>query len=42
VSLLHFTRLHAQLLPVYFREPSTTPRRREQHEPPAHIVGEAL
>ncbi len=42
VHLLHFTDCHAQLLPVYFREPDTNlgvgPAARE----PPHLVGEHL
>jgi sulfur-oxidizing protein SoxB len=42
VSLLHFTDCHAQLLPVYFREPSTNIGVAGSTNRPPHIVGEAL
>ena len=38
VSLLHITDVHAQLLPVYFREPSVN----IGNGKPPHLVGEAL
>jgi sulfur-oxidizing protein SoxB len=38
VSLLHITDVHAQLLPVHFREPSVNIGNAE----PPHLVGEAL
>ena len=42
VSLLHFTDCHAQLLPVYFREPSTNIGVTGSANRPPHVVGEAL
>jgi len=42
VSLLHFTDCHAQLLPVYFREPSTNIGVAGSANRPPHVVGEAL
>ena len=42
LSLLHFTDCHAQLLPVYFREPSTNIGVASSMNRPPHIVGEAL
>jgi sulfur-oxidizing protein SoxB len=42
LSLLHFTDCHAQLLPVYFREPSTNLGVAGSMNRPPHIVGEAL
>ncbi|HEY6862786.1 MAG TPA: thiosulfohydrolase SoxB [Burkholderiales bacterium] len=42
VSLLHFTDTHAQLLPVYFREPSVSIGVGEGANRPPHLVGEAL
>jgi sulfur-oxidizing protein SoxB len=42
LSLLHFTDCHAQLLPVYFREPSTNIGVAGSMNRPPHIVGEAL
>jgi sulfur-oxidizing protein SoxB len=40
--LLHFTDSHAQLLPVYFREPSVNLGVGEALNQPPHLVGEAL
>ena len=42
VSLLHFTDCHAQLEPVYFREPSTNIGVANSTNRPPHIVGEPL
>src|SRR5690606_19370814 len=42
VSLLHMTDCHAQLLPIYFREPSVNIGIGDMHGRPPHLVGEAL
>ncbi|WP_353191891.1 thiosulfohydrolase SoxB [Pandoraea pnomenusa] len=42
VHLLHFTDCHAQLLPIYFREPSVNIGIGEQANKPPHLVGEAF
>ena len=42
VSLLHFTDCHAQLKPVYFREPNVNLGFNEAFGRPPHLVGEAL
>jgi len=42
VSLLHITDVHAQLLPVYFREPSVNLASGENAGKPPHLVGEAF
>ena len=42
LSLLHFTDCHAQLLPVYFREPSVNIGVAKSMNRPPHVVGEAL
>ena len=42
MSLLHFTDCHAQLLPIYFREPSVNLGVGDVAGKPPHLVGEAL
>ncbi|MGB7184325.1 MAG: thiosulfohydrolase SoxB [Burkholderiaceae bacterium] len=42
VSLLHFTDCHAQLMPVYFREPNVNLGLYEANGRPPHLVGESL
>lgn len=42
VTLLHFTDCHAQLLPVYFREPDVNIGIADALGKPPHLVGEAL
>jgi sulfur-oxidizing protein SoxB len=42
VSLLHFTDCHAQLLPLYFREPSVNIGVGAGYGQPPHLVGSAL
>ena len=42
VSLLHFTDCHAQLRPVFFREPSVNLGVGDATGKPPHLVGEAL
>ena len=42
VSLLHMTDCHAQLLPVYFREPNVNLGIAEARGRPPHLVGEHL
>jgi sulfur-oxidizing protein SoxB len=42
VHLLHFTDCHAQLLPIYFREPSVNLGIGEAEGKPPHLVGEHL
>src|SRR3989449_7307388 len=42
VSLLHFTDCHAQLRPVYFREPSMNLGVGAAANRPPHLVGERL
>ena len=42
VSLLHFTDCHAQLLPIYFREPSVNIGVGVASGKPPHLVGEHL
>lgn len=42
VSLLHFTDCHAQLLPIYFREPSYNIGVGDARGEPPHLVGDHL
>ncbi len=42
VSLLHFTDCHAQLLPIYFREPNVNLGVGPAYGRPPHLVGEKL
>jgi len=42
VSLLHFTDCHAQMLPVYFREPDVNIGVAQAAGKPPHLVGEAF
>ncbi len=42
VSLLHFTDCHAQLQPIYFREPNVNIGLGESFNRPPHLVGESL
>jgi len=42
VTLLNFTDIHAQLVPLYFREPSVNLGVGEVHGLPPHITGEAF
>jgi sulfur-oxidizing protein SoxB len=42
VSLLHFTDCHAQLLPIYFREPNVNLGIADAAGKPPHLVGEQL
>ncbi|MFV1993699.1 MAG: thiosulfohydrolase SoxB, partial [Acidiferrobacterales bacterium] len=42
VSLLHFTDCHAQLMPVYYREPNINIGVGDAFGKPPHVVGEAL
>lgn len=42
VSLLHFTDSHAQLLPIYYREPSVNIGIGSSLNRPPHLVGEAF
>lgn len=42
VHFLHFTDCHAQLLPIYFREPNVNLGIGEQANKPPHLVGEHL
>ena len=42
VHLLHFTDCHAQLLPIYFREPNVNLGIGSQYGKEPHLVGEAF
>ncbi len=42
VSLMHFTDCHAQLLPIYFREPNVNIGLGQNMGRPPHLVGESL
>jgi S-sulfosulfanyl-L-cysteine sulfohydrolase len=42
VSFMHFTDCHAQLMPIYFREPSVNLGLSDALGRPPHIVGQAL
>ena len=42
VHLLHLTDVHAQLLPIYFREPSVNIGVHAARNRPPHLVGQAL
>jgi len=42
VTLMHFTDCHAQLLPVYFREPDVNIGIADARGRPPHLVGESL
>ena len=42
VSLLHYTDCHAQLNPIYFREPHINLGISAMHGNPPHLVGEHL
>lgn len=42
VRLMHFTDCHAQLLPIYFREPNVNLGFGDAFNRPPHLVGEAL
>ena len=42
LHFLHYTDCHAQLLPIYFREPNVNPGIADMRGRPPHLVGEAL
>ena len=42
VHLMHMTDVHAQLLPVHYREPSVNIGVHDARNRPPHLVGEAL
>lgn len=42
VTLLNFTDIHAQLRPIYYREPSVNLGVGDAHSMPPHLTGEAL
>jgi S-sulfosulfanyl-L-cysteine sulfohydrolase len=42
VTLLHFTDCHAQLLPMYYREPSTNVGSGQANNRPPHLAGQAF
>lgn len=42
IRLLHFTDCHAQLLPIYFREPNVNIGVGDRRDEPPHMVGDAL
>lgn len=42
VSFMHFTDCHAQLMPIYFREPNVNLGVGEAYGKPPHLVGEKL
>jgi sulfur-oxidizing protein SoxB len=42
ISLLHFTDCHAQLMPIYFREPNVNIGVAEAMGKPPHLVGDAF
>ena len=42
VHLMHITDVHAQLLPVHYREPAVNIGVHEARNRPPHLVGEAL
>ncbi|NDE32850.1 MAG: thiosulfohydrolase SoxB, partial [Betaproteobacteria bacterium] len=42
VSLMHFTDCHAQLMPIYFREPSVNLGVGDAVGKPPHVVGDAF